>query len=119
MNELSGALTRTASYPGSICSVDDKAKDYLLRKINDEIDPLAEQAGRLENQLIDLASQMIARLHPRDFELLVDLLFARCRWQRISAVGDGEMDIDLLLTQLMIAELQGAGQVCCGPDRSR
>jgi len=37
----SGALTRTASYPGSICSVDDKAKDYLLRKINDEIDPLA------------------------------------------------------------------------------
>lgn len=41
---------------------------------------------------------MIAQLDWRDFEILVDLMFACGGWQRTSAVGDGEVDVDLLLT---------------------
>ena len=41
---------------------------------------------------------MIAQLDWRDFEIMVDLIFARGGWQRSSAVGDGEVDVDLMLT---------------------
>ena len=38
-----------------------------------------------------------AALDWRDFEIMVDLLFARGGWQLQSALGEGEVDIDLLL----------------------
>ena len=47
--------------------------------------------------MIKLATRMIAQLDRRDFEILIDLILARSGWRRGSAVGDGEVDVDLLL----------------------
>ena len=33
----------------------------------------------------------------RDWEILIDLVMTRAGWRRLSAIGDGEVDIDLLL----------------------
>src|SRR3546814_13991831 len=40
---------------------------------------------------------MVRDLDWRDFEVLVDLILTRAGWRRISALGEGEVDIDLML----------------------
>ena len=102
VSDLSSALTKTASYRRTICTVD--ASDYLLHKINAQPNPIVVEIEDLQSKLVTLSQQMITALHWRDFELLIDLLFARSGWQRVSAAGDGEVDIDLLLEQPMTSQ---------------
>jgi hypothetical protein len=92
---LSSALTRVAGYRMTICKVD--REDYLLRRIRGEPDPLHTAANTAKAALLDVAVSMIAQLDWRDFEIMIDLVFARGGWQRSSALGDGEVDIDLRL----------------------
>ena len=47
---------------------------------------------------------MIAALHWADFETMVDLIFARTGWQRVSRVGETQTDVDLVLEQPTIGE---------------
>lgn len=93
---LSSALLKTAGYQMTICAVDHEA--YLLRRIRNEADPLYSEAIALQAKMVALAGAMIQQLDWRDFEMLVDLIFARGGWQRSSAVGKGEVDLDLLFT---------------------
>jgi hypothetical protein len=93
---LSSALLRTASYQMTICAV--AREDYLKRRIRGEMDPLHAEAAALKPKLVDLADRMIRQLDWRDFEVLTDLVFARGGWQRSSALGTGEVDVDLMLS---------------------
>lgn len=95
VRSLSSSLTRVAGFRQTICTVEREA--YLLRRIRGEEEPLLTEARRLGAEMEKLAASMIAALDWRDFEILVDLLFARGGWQRQSALGEGEVDIDLLL----------------------
>ena len=81
----------------TICAV--KQVNYLLARIRGEVDPLRTMAVSLIKDQRDLASQMICRLDWRDFETLIDLIFARGGWQRQSAVGGNQADVDIVLTQ--------------------
>lgn len=54
--------------------------------------------------MIASAKAMIAQLHWADFEILVDLIFARGGWQRSSVLGGTMADIDLLIEQPTIGE---------------
>ena len=92
---LSSVLLRTASYRMTICKVDQQ--DYLLRRIRGEPDPLHRAAADLQTQLVAVATRIIAQLDWRDFEILIDLILARSGWRRGSALGEGEVDVDLLL----------------------
>lgn len=92
---LSSALLRTASYRMTICKVAHEA--YLLRRIRGEADPLHAAALDLQTQQEALAVRLIAQLDWRDFETLVDLVLTRSGWRRGSSVGDGEVDVDILL----------------------
>ncbi len=94
---LSSALTQVAGYRQTICQV--KASDYLIRKLNDEPEPLVLETRAAEAALVKVAAKLIPALHWRDFETFVDLLFARLGWRRTSLVGDGLKDIDLALEQ--------------------
>lgn len=47
---------------------------------------------------------MIRQLDWRDFETLVDLIFARGGWQRSSVLGKDQVDVDLILAQPTIGE---------------
>src|SRR5207253_1642904 len=94
---LSSALTRTASYQMTICTI--KHVDYLLRRIRGETDPLHAHAIALRAEVREIGLRMIRQLDWRDFETLVDLIFARGGWQRSSALGKHQPDVDLILTQ--------------------
>lgn len=95
LDRLSTSLTQIAGYRGTICTI--QCEDYLLRKIRGEPEPLVAEAEQIRQQLVGLAARMIAALHWRDFEIMVDLIFARGGWHRQSALGKGEVDRDLLL----------------------
>jgi hypothetical protein len=95
-------LTRTASYQMTICAI--KHADYLLRRIRDERDPLHAQATALRVEMREIGLRMIRQLDWRDFEILVDLIFARGGWQRNSVLGKDQADVDLILTQPTIGE---------------
>jgi hypothetical protein len=102
VRSLSSALTRTASYQMTICAI--KHADYLLRRIRDERDSLHAQATALKIEMREIGLLMIRRLDWRDFETLVDLIFARGGWQRSSVLGKDQADVDLILTQPTIGE---------------
>jgi hypothetical protein len=97
VRSLSSALTRTASYQMTICTI--KQADYLLRRIRGEPDPLHAQATAIRGEMRDIGLRMVRQLDWRDFETLVDLIFARGGWQRSSALGKHQPDVDLILTQ--------------------
>jgi hypothetical protein len=73
--ELSSALTRTASYQMTICAI--KHAEYLLRRIRGESNPLHAQAIAVSDEMRDIGLRMMRQLDWRDFETLVDLIFAR------------------------------------------
>jgi hypothetical protein len=102
VRSLGSALTRTASYQMTICAI--KHGDHLLRRIRGERDPLHAQATALRLQLRTIGLRMIRQLDWRDFETLVDLIFARGGWQRSSVLGQGQPDVDLILSQPTIGE---------------
>lgn len=95
LDSLSGRLTRTQGFRGTICRV--REQDYLILRINCE--PL-EDVQKAKDALVGLKNEvmpLIQRLNWKDFELLVDLIFARSGWQRLSALGKTEKSIDLEL----------------------
>jgi hypothetical protein len=102
LRSLSSALTRTANYQMTICSI--QHADYLLRRIREERDPLHVHAAELKAELRDVGLQMIQQLHWRDFETLVDLIFSRGGWQRTSVLGKDQIDVDLILHQPTLGE---------------
>ncbi len=97
VDELSTRLTQVGAYRQTLCGVKDDA--YLLRRINAEDEPLVQEAVQVRTEMLDLTTRMITRLHWADFETMVDLIFARSGWQRVSRVGGTQKDVDLVLLQ--------------------
>lgn len=92
---LSSRLTQVAGYRQTICSVEESA--YLVRRINAAEEPVIARATAARSAMIESAAEMIAGLHWADFETMVDLIFARSGWQRVSRVGGTQKDVDLVL----------------------
>jgi len=102
MASLSTKLTRVANYRRTICAV--RERDYLLRRINGEEEPIIAAANQAREALIDATAAAIKSLHWADFETLVDIVFSRSGWHRISAVGGRQETIDLELEQPITGE---------------
>ena len=94
---MSTLLTQVAAYRQTICRI--KPAAYLLRRINAVEEPVVARAREARSAMVAVAAEMIAALHWADFETLVDLIFARSGWQRISRVGGTQKDVDLILEQ--------------------
>lgn len=112
---LSTWLTQVANYRQTICAV--KAADYLVRRINCEPDPLVDEARVARQKVVASARNLIAQLHWADFEIMVDLIFARGGWQRVSEVGGTMADVDLVLEQPTLNE-RASVQVKSTADQS-
>lgn len=90
---LSGTLTKTQGFRGTICSLD--AFDYLTHRLNDELLPEVETAQKRLKKLEATLAELIRSLNWKDFELLCDLIFSNAGWQRIATLGGTEKGIDL------------------------
>ena len=100
---LSTRLTQVAAYRQTVCNV--KASDYLLRRINGIEEPVVARAHEARTFMIKVATEMISGLHWADFETLVDLIFSRSGWQRISRVGGTQADTDLVVEHPTTGEI--------------
>lgn len=100
--DLNARLTCVAGFRGTICKVAE-AK-YLLDRINGKADPLQLEAENARQSLRALAARLIQRLHPKEFEILVDLVFHASGWRRVSALGETLKDLDLLIEQAATGE---------------
>lgn len=92
---LSSALTKVAAYRQSICTT--KAATYLLRRIRGEADPLFKRANDFKLEQVQVTLGMIRRLQPDEFEIMVELIFARNGWRRTGSVGGNQADVDVML----------------------
>lgn len=93
IENLDGKITKVQGYRGTICGVE--LPDYLIRKINGELQPEVESTKESLVVLKQNVESLIRGLWWNDFELLVDLIFSQSGWQRISVLGKTEKDIDL------------------------
>ncbi|WP_375459501.1 restriction endonuclease [uncultured Enterovirga sp.] len=102
LETLSTKLTKVGAYRQTLCAVE--ASDYLLRKLAGEAEPVIEAALKARTALVASAENLIAGLHWADFETMVDLIFARGGWHRVSALGGTMKDADLVVEQAVTGE---------------
>lgn len=93
MSRLSGKLTKTQMFQGTICEVGETA--YLLRRINDEVMPEVAAADEAQAALEAKILAMVQLLDPKDFELMVELIFSSSGWRRQTRTGGSQKTIDL------------------------
>ncbi|PCK30599.1 restriction endonuclease [Pseudoalteromonas piscicida] len=93
IENIDGRVTKVQGYRGTICGVE--LSDYLLRKINGEVQPEIQVAQAALAALKSSTEELIKGLWWHDFELLIDLIFSQSGWQRISVLGKAEKNIDL------------------------
>lgn len=99
---IDGRVTQVQGYRGTICSVNEQ--DYLLGKIAGEPQP---EIIDINQSLYVLEAQiegLIKGLWWHDFELLVDLIFSKLGWQRVSVLGKTGKDLDLDLISPVTGE---------------
>jgi hypothetical protein len=102
MDSLSTKLTKIAGYRRAICAVD--CEEYLLRRINGIVEPLVLKSNQAREALVEIMAEAIGSLHWADFETMVDVIFARSGWHRVSAIGGTQPLVDLALEQPITRE---------------
>ena len=68
-----------------------------MRQIRGEADPLFKRANDFKLEQIRVTLDMIRRLQPDEFEIMVELIFARNGWRRTGSVGGNQADVDVML----------------------
>lgn len=102
--QLSGKLLAVQSFQGTICSIEGEKLGYLLHKINGTYEEHVAKAKNAVTNLTDALIPIIQNLHPKDFEILIDLIFRHGGWQRTGVAGEVEKDIDLDLLSPITGE---------------
>lgn len=92
-DSLNGQLTKIQLFQGTMCRV--KQRDYLLSRINGEVQQDVQRASAALIEIKSSIIPLIRMLNWKDFELLVDLIFSRNGFQRLSPLGKTEKSIDL------------------------
>ncbi len=100
--QLSGKLLAVQSFRGTICTI--KEIEYLKHKINGTYEKHVAKAVEAVTNLITALIPIIQNLHPKDFEILIDLIFRHGGWQRTGVAGEVEKDIDLDLLSPITGE---------------
>jgi hypothetical protein len=101
-SRLSTRLTKVAGYRRTICNIE--AADYVLRRINAVEEPTIARCTVAREEMLLATSEAIRSLHWRDFETLVDLIFSRSGWNRVSPVGGVQKLLDLEVEQPITRE---------------
>ena len=83
LNLLSGKLRSMQGFRGTICAVAEF--DYLLKELNGIEPSDIRDARNAQIAFEQQIEKIIRRLHWKDFELLVDLIFRQAGWKRESS----------------------------------
>ena len=96
-HQISGKLYSLQMYRATHCKV--IAIDHLRRLINAEHSPEYNSISEAKKELRSRVGAGIKLLHPKDFEILVDLVFRQAGWRRVSVLGETMKFFDLVLEE--------------------
>lgn len=104
-DRLPGWLIATSQYRGTVCNAaregkngEDKRKAKTIQRLIQGRESLARSDLRTsEQKLKNIVKLSLKELTPKDFELLIELIFSRSGWRRVSVLGKTMKSIDLEL----------------------
>jgi hypothetical protein len=97
MDDIAGNIAMTSQYQGTICKIDDV--NYIKRRIRGENSEIYVQTKNAIDNLLDDIADGLKKLNPRDFELLVEMIFVNTGWRRVGFSGGTEELVDMILTR--------------------
>lgn len=103
MSELPGFVTALAGYRATVC--EPRSSPEILRIIQNEEDRDVVEAARARLAFEIAMMKLVARLRPKDFEVLVDLIFSRSGWTRLDRVGSVTEGIDIEVENVVSGEI--------------
>lgn len=92
---LPGDLSKIQGFRGTACRV--REIDTLTRILNDKPSPECREIERSRESLVRAVEKGLRKLHWKDFETFVDLLFRASGWRRLSMLGETMKFVDLEL----------------------
>ena len=95
IENLSGNLTKVRGFQGTSCALDQDQKRYILTRLSGKVPPYIDQIELARESMVKAVKCAIKALHPRDFELLVEIIFSRT-WRRIGQAGGVEKFVDII-----------------------
>jgi hypothetical protein len=102
-SELPGIVTVTAGYQATVC--EPKGAREILRIIGNEEDADARTAAQARQAYEAAVSKLVARLGPKDFEVLIDLILSRTGWARLAKLGGATEGIDVEVENIASDEI--------------
>lgn len=110
IENLSGNLTKVRGFQGTSCALGDDQVDYLLRRLSGKVPEYITQIDEARRMMVAAVLSAIKSLQPKDFELLVEIVFSRS-WRRIGQMGGVEKFIDIVYEDPLNPERRIAVQV--------
>jgi hypothetical protein len=105
---ISGALLKTQGFRGTICDIKNKSlfgiEEYTKRLILGQKLEEVERAEANKLAIEKSMEELIAMLHPKDFEYIVDLIFQYSGWKKLTPGAGVEKDLDLDLLMPLTGE---------------
>lgn len=95
LSKVPGKISKVQRFSGTCCQVHEL--DTLYRLINGLHSEEYKAIEKARKQLTNEVKRGITLLHPKEFELLVELIFRQSGWRRVSVLGESLKDIDLEL----------------------
>jgi len=92
-DSISGHILQKQAFRGTNNEVKDRK--YVLAKINGEKLTEVVEAENARIKLETKLGELIKKLHWKDFENLIDLIFRQAGWQRLGEVGKTAKTLDL------------------------
>ena len=95
VENLSGELTKIRGFQATICTLSDKQGAYLKTRLAGDAPEYIRQIDEARDLMVIAVKKAIRSLQPKDFELLVEIIFSRT-WRRIGRAGGSEKFIDIV-----------------------
>jgi len=102
-NQIPGSIAKVQGFRATICRIAEV--DDLRRLINDVPSDAFQAISRIKEELISEVEKGLTRLHWKDFEILVDLLFRGAGWKRVSLLGGTMKYVDLELVEPVTGDM--------------
>jgi hypothetical protein len=95
--DIPGCISQVQGFRAAVCSV--KALERLRNLINGETSTFFNNLRSARDAMVQSAVAGISDLHPKDFEILVDLVFRQSGWRRSGVLGENMDLTDLELEE--------------------
>lgn len=94
-NRLIGNILAIQNFRSTLFEIKDQRRDYIVNKINGVRPPYIKAAEDAQDGMIEISGDLIKKLHDKDFEIFVDLVFSNAGWRRLNRVGGTTKTLDM------------------------